>query len=317
MKQNAMTPRERLQAVLDGRIPDRVPHFELVFQLEKEATGKTWPSSEVLLKASAKEKEYWIQEYLDLWETIIDRYGWSAVPLPVQVSGLEQGQIIQAGRKRLGDQVLIFDFNGEGTFWMPSGSEIMAFTVMLFEEPEKAHELARKKRDQSIRLARLQVDQGVDFIVINSDYGFNQGPFISPAMFAEFVTPYLAEIVESMHQFGTRAILHSDGDLRKILDQLVSTGLDGYQSVDPQGNMDIAQVKQQYGDRLILMGNVQASLLQDEDETRIRESVRYCMTHAKPGGRYIFSTSNCIFAGMPLHNYDVMLDEFEKLAAYD
>ena len=317
MKQNAMTPRERLQAVLDGRIPDRVPHFELVFQLEKEATGKTWPSSEVLLKASAKEKEYWIQEYLDLWETIIDRYGWSAVPLPVHVSGLEQGQIIQAGRKRFGDKVLIFDFNGEGTFWMPSGSEIMAFTVMLFEEPEKAHELARKKRDQSIRLARLQVDQGVDFIVINSDYGFNQGPFISPAMFAEFVTPYLAEIVDQMHQFGTRAILHSDGDLRKILDQLVSTGLDGYQSVDPQGNMDIAQVKQQYGDRLILMGNVQASLLQDEDETRIRESVRYCMTHAKPGGRYIFSTSNCIFAGMPLHNYDVMLDEFEKLAAYD
>lgn len=317
MNQNAMTPRERLQAVLDGRIPDRVPHFELVFQLEKEATGKTWPSPEALLKASAKEKVDWIQDYLDLWETIIDRYGWSAVPLPVHVSGLEQGQIIQAGRKRFGDKVLIFDFNGEGTFWMPSGSEIMAFTVMLFEEPEKAHELARRKRDQSIRLARLQVDQGVDFIVINSDYGFNQGPFISPAMFAEFVTPYLAEIVDKMHQFGTRAILHSDGDLRKILDQLVSTGLDGYQSVDPQGNMDIAQVKQQYGDRLILMGNVQASLLQDEDETRIRESVRYCMTHAKPGGRYIFSTSNCIFAGMPLHNYDVMLDEFEKLAAYD
>mgnify|MGYP004707077639 CR=1 FL=1 len=73
MKQMAMSPRQRLQAVLEGRIPDRVPHFELVFQLEKEATGRTWPSSQAIQKASAKEKDYLLQDYLDLWEIIIDR----------------------------------------------------------------------------------------------------------------------------------------------------------------------------------------------------------------------------------------------------
>jgi uroporphyrinogen decarboxylase len=115
---------------------------------------------------------------------------------------------------------------------------------------------------------------------------------------------------------GVKAILHSDGDLRLILDQLVSTGLDGYQSIDPQGSMDIAEVKRQYGRQLILMGNVQTSLLQEVDELRIRHSVRYAMTHGKPGGRYIFSTSNCIFKGMPLESYHIMLDEYEKLAWY-
>jgi uroporphyrinogen decarboxylase len=44
--------------------------------------------------------------------------------------------------------------------------------------------------------------------------------------------------------------------------------------------------------------------------------VRYAMTHGKPGGRYIFSTSNCIFKGMPLESYHIMLDEYEKLAWY-
>ena len=129
----------------------------------------------------------------------------------------------------------------------------------------------------SIALAKRQVDQGVDFICINSDYGYNQGPFISPKMFAEFVTPYLTEIVDAIHQLGVKAILHSDGDLRLILDQLVSTGLDGYQSIDPQGFMDIAEVKRQYGHQLVLMGNVQTSLLQEVDDVLIRQfgALRY------------------------------------------
>jgi uroporphyrinogen decarboxylase len=311
-----MTLRERLATVLNGGIPDKVPHFELVFQLEKEAFGKTWPGPEQFNKASEKEREYLLEEHFDMWERIIERYNWSAIQLPTNLHGYFEGEVIPRGKRRFGNRVMIYDFNGMGTFWMPSGSEMMDFYVRFYEEPEKAHEEAKIKREQSIELARRQVDQGVDFICINSDYGYNAGPFISPQMFSEFVTPYLGEIVGKMHDYGTKAILHSDGDLRTILDQLVSTGLDGYQSIDPQGHMDIAEVKRLYGDRLILMGNIQTSLLQETDEPLIRKSVQYCMEHGKPGGRYIFSTSNCIFAGMPLESYHVMLDEFEKHAWY-
>ena len=114
---------------------------------------------------------------------------------------------------------------------------------------------------------------------------------------------------------ANRSAAHSDGDMRMILDQIVSTGLDGYQSIDPQGNMDIAEVRRQFPE-LILTGNVKTALLQDVNEAAIRESVRYCMEAAKPGGRYIFSSSNCIFNGMPLESYHIMLDEYEKLAVY-
>lgn len=311
-----MTPRERLQAIFDGRIPDKVPHFELVFQLEKEAFGISYPSHEEFLKASSLERERLLDRFFEIWERIIERYGWAAVQLPTSLYGYFEGRVIPEGRKRFGNKVMIYDFNGQGTFWMPTGSDMMGFVVKLYEEPEQLHEEAKIKMKESIELAKRQVDQGVDFICINSDYGYNEGPFISPAMFSEFVTPYLTEIVHEMHELGTKAILHSDGDLRLILDQLVSAGLDGYQSVDPQGHMDIAEVKKQYGDKLILMGNVQASLLQEVNEPLIQKSVDYCMTHGKPGGRYIFSTSNCIFAGMPLESYHIMLDEYEKTAVY-
>jgi len=311
-----MEEKERLQAVLAGRVPDKVPHFELVFQLPEVALGKSWPTAEQMHNASPGEREFLLEEYFGIWERILERYDWAAVQLPRDLHGFFAGRVIPEGKRRFGARALIYDFNGMGTFWMLPGDEMMEFAVMIHEKPEHAHGEAKRKMKESIELAKHQVDQGVDFICINSDYGYNQGPFVSPRMFAELVTPYLAEIVGSMHDLGTKAILHSDGDLRLILDQLVSTGLDGYQSIDPQGHMDIAQVKAQYGDRLVLMGNVQAALLQEADEPLIRESVRYCMTHGKPRGRYIFSTSNCLFAGMPLESYHIMLDEYEQLAWY-
>ncbi len=311
-----MTNRKRLQTVFAGQVPDKVPHFELVFQLTKEAFGAAWPTEAELAAAAPKEREALKERFFWLWEQILASYDWAAIQVPIGLGGHFVGELLPEACRRFGQRVQIYDFNGSGTFWMPTGAEMMDFVVKLFERPAELHAEAKSKVQGSIELAKKQVDQGVDFICINSDYGYNQGPFISPAMFAEFVTPYLTEVVTAIHDLGVPAILHSDGDLRLILDQLVSTGLDGYQSIDPQGHMNLAVVKRQYRDRLVLMGNVQASLLQDAAEQEIRDFVRNCVETGKPGGRFIFSTSNCIFAGMPLENYHIMLDEYEKHAWY-
>jgi hypothetical protein len=37
------------------------------------------------------------------------------------------------------------------------------------------------------------------------------------------------------------------------------------------------------------------------------------MTHGGMGKRYIFSTSNCVFPGMPAESYHIMLDEYRKM----
>lgn len=301
-----MTEKERVLAVLEGKIPDKVPHFELDFQLFQEAFGVDMPYT---YGRGPEEADEIRDVFLEGWERVLEKYHWAAIPVNCNY-------LIADAKHRFGDRAAVFCYNGDGTFWMPSGDKIMDFVIDLYEHPEDLHQQAKKKCRDAIELAKMQADAGTDFICLNSDFGFNDGPFISPTMFAEFVTPYLTEIVGAIHDLGLKAILHSDGDLRKILDQLVSSGIDGYQSVDPQGHMDIAEVKKQYGNRLILMGNVKSAALQDSDPETIRESVRYAIENGKPGGKYIFSTSNCIFAGMPLENYHIMLDEYEKLAYY-
>jgi hypothetical protein len=47
-----MNGRERLTAVFNGQIPDKVPHMELVFQIPEEAFQKSWPSYEEVTAAS-------------------------------------------------------------------------------------------------------------------------------------------------------------------------------------------------------------------------------------------------------------------------
>lgn len=300
---------------MDGIIPDKVPHFELVFQIPEEAFGLSWPTQVEVAQASVKEREHAYERWFEINERIIDRFHWAAITAPLDFYGFQKNMLADA-KRRFGDRALVYDWNGNGVFWLMDGDDMMDFAVMLYEHPKELHEKARIKCEMSKKLATMQVDQGADFICINSDFAFNTGPFISPAQFQEFVTPYLTEIVDHIHSLGVKAMLHSDGDLNKIMDQLVDSGIDGLQSIDPQGNMDIADVKARYGQKLFLMGNVHTAMMQSTNEDDIRGFVRYCMGCAKPGGRYILSTSNCIFQGMPLESYLVMLDEYEKHAWY-
>ena len=63
---------------------------------------------------------------------------------------------------------------------------------------------------------------------------------------------------------------------------------------------------------MALMGNVQCSLLQEGPPEAIRTSALYCLQNASIGGGYIFSTSNTIFPGMPLRNYEFMLEVYRE-----
>ncbi|MFW5798995.1 MAG: uroporphyrinogen decarboxylase family protein [Planctomycetota bacterium] len=177
------------------------------------------------------------------------------------------------------------------------------------------HGRAREKTTRACRSFDTLIDAGADFIHVVNDVAFNAGPFVSPAQFAEFITPHLARQVDHIKRRGAIPFIHSDGNLMPVLDQWLSVGAACYQSVDPMAGMDIAEVKHRCRGRLALMGNVQCSLLQEGPDEAIRQSARYCLEHAAPGGGYIFGTSNTVFPGMPLEHYELMLsvlDEYNR-----
>jgi uroporphyrinogen-III decarboxylase len=99
---------------------------------------------------------------------------------------------------------------------------------------------------------------------------------------------------------GFYTIKHTDGNIMPIVDQIVQTGPHAPHSLDPQGGVDIAEVKRRVGRDLCLIGNVNCGLMDTGTDEQVRESARYALKHGMPGGGYIFSTSNCVYTGMKL-----------------
>ena len=302
--------RQRLQTLLDGGVPDVPPTWELVFQIQ-EAFFEMEPREAVRTRTygSEAEKQQALWRYdFEVYERCVEELGWAAIP------GSYNPEELKFRKEQIGNRALVVGYEGEGVFWMPSGENMVDFAVRLYERPEEIQAEARRKCDAAKDIFRRHVDAGADLLLGTWDFGFNTQPFVSPEKFEEIVVPYMAELVGAAHDLGRKLIVHSDGCLTDILDQIHKTGIDGYQSVDPQGSMDIKAVREQYPDWL-LMGNVACNMLQDTNEEKIRESVRYCMEHGGIGKPYIFSTSNCIFNGMPVESYRIMLDEYTRMCA--
>jgi len=207
--------------------------------------------------------------------------------------------------------------HGDATFSIPDGTRMEEFASRLVEEPEKLKQEAAAAVDRSLRSAeRLRRTGGLDGFALCSDYCFNTGPFLSPAQFAEFITPYLARLTRGYREMGYYVIKHTDGNIMPILDQLVQTGPHALHSLDPQGGVDIAEVKRRCGSQVCLIGNVSCGMMDTGADHEVIDSARYALRHGMPGGGYIFSTSNCIYTGMKLSRYELMLDVWRKEGIY-
>ena len=288
---------------------DRPPHFEMMFELEKEALGLQFPDRNSWAGCSQSEKERKVATCIEIYERIIERYEWDALAVFWPWSDPDG---VAAAQKAFGDRVLVGSMVGHSIWAIESIEDWEQFATDLFDNPHRIHEEAERRCRAALQHIDRLVDAGAEFINLVNDVGFNSGPFISPAQFAEFVTPYLARQVRRIKDRGALAFVHSDGMVMPILDHLLAGGPHVFQGIDPMAGMDIAEVKRLTCGRCALMGNVQCSLLQEGPKGKIRESAFYCLEHGCPGGGYVFATSNTIFPGMPLENYEYMLEVFRE-----
>ena len=312
-----MTPKERLIAAFELKEPDDiVPTFELQFQLAEELLGKKHVSQEQLDKATASERDRLLKQNAELYIEEAETLDLSQISLSMGPGKIEdQVETIKLLKKLSGDKFMI-TAHVDGTMSIPNGANMMEQAIRLSEEAEAVHAELKKSADSAIEHAKKVVDVGVDCFNMCADYCFNDGPFLSPRMFREFVTPYLAQVIAGMREAGAYAVKHTDGDIMPILDQLVEARPHALHSIDPQAGVDLKEVKALVGDKVCLCGNVSCAILQTGTlEDVIKDSER-ALRDGMPGGGFVFCTSNTPFVGMPLTNYLAMLDVRKRLGKY-
>ncbi len=316
-----MQPRERFIAALNHEpIQGRVPTFELVFFLTMEKFGRVHPSQRHYAQwdqMSQQEKEKHRDDIARLFLETAETYGHDAIFVHPNPAGIDETRrLLYRIREISGDRYFLM-LHGDATFSVPDGSHMLDFAYQLFEEPQKLHAEAAAMVEQALLKAdRLKHEDLLDGFALCSDYCFNNGPFLSPVQFSEFVTPYLARLIQGYRDRGFYTIKHTDGNIMPILDQLIETNPHALHSLDPQAGVDIAEVKRLYGDRVCLIGNVNCGLLETGTDEQVIASARYCLQHGMPGYGYIFSTSNCVYTGMPLARYELLMKVLEEEGRY-
>ena len=256
-----------------------------------------------------KERQLHRDDMADLYIATAERYEHSAIFLHPEPwhARRRSCRLIDLVREKSGDQYFLM-LHGDATFGIPNGDHMVEFAVRMVRraaEAEGARPQARWSRPLRRRRAltgarrpgRLRPLRGLLL---------QHRPVPVPGQFAEFVTPYLARLIQGYRELGFYVIKHTDGNIMPILDQLVQANPHALHSLDPQGGVDIAEVKRRYGDRVCLIGNVNCGLLDTGTDEECVASARYCLQHGMPGGGYIFSTSNCVYTGMRLARYELI-----------
>jgi len=303
-----MTPRERAIAALELRQPDDiVPTFELEFQLVPELMGRDFIPMNGL---SGADWDRALGYNAELNVAIAEKLDYSII----RVYSTEMLQkLVKMGVNK---QYLLCG-EADGTMAIPDGEHMEELAYELFEKADDIHASLRKQVDDAKEWGAKLIDAGADALTMCADYCFNQGPFLSPPMFREFVTQYLADLIDSHRKHGAYVIKHTDGDIMPILDQLVECRPHALHSIDPQAKVDIGEVKRLYGDEICLCGNVNCALLQTGTDEEVEQSARYALEKGMPGGGYIYCTSNVAFRGMELERYLMILDIRKQYGRYD
>ncbi|HCD99592.1 MAG TPA: hypothetical protein DER07_00955 [Armatimonadetes bacterium] len=312
-----MTPRERFIAALERRpLPGRVPHFELVFFLTMEAFGKVHPSHRAYYQwdqMSDKEKRLHRRDQAELYVATAERFEHDAIFVhPNPGTPDEQMRLLDEIRELSGDRYFLM-MHGDPTFAIPDGAGMEEMSLRMAEEPEKVEDQAARSLESAVRHAeRLRRHGALDGFALCSDYCFNTGSFLPLPWFDRFVLPYLKQAIAAYREMGFYTIKHTDGNIMPILDRLVDANPHALHSLDPQGGVDIAEVVRRVGDRVCLIGNVDCGKLQTGTDVECIESARYACVEGKKAPGYVFSTSNCVYTGMALERYELILDVWRR-----
>ena len=183
------------------------------------------------------------------------------------------------------------------------------FCLALHENQELLNKLFEKLRTLFVSIARrLSQFDALGIMRIGDDLGYKNGTIISPQALRKYIFPIYKDLVDISHQAGRPFILHSCGNLKTVMEDLIEDcRFDAKHSFEDV-IMPVTEVKKRWGDRIALLGGIDVDFLCRRSEREIQETTRRVMEVCSQGGGYAIGSGNSIPNYMPVKNYLAMLD---------
>jgi uroporphyrinogen-III decarboxylase len=135
--------------------------------------------------------------------------------------------------------------------------------------------------------AALACANGFKAIVLADDIAGKNGLLFSSRYFEDVVLPVYRQIAGAIKAAGLYAFIHSDGDMRKVIDLIAEAGYDCLHPVDAQAGLDLTALQKEFGEKINFMGHID---ILGWDETRISSEIKLAEENSLNGGLILGST---------------------------
>lgn len=231
-------------------------------------------------------------------------YDWSGVP--ADVAALRARDLIVMAPL----QTTIFEMA-----WYLRGMENFMADMVL--EPEIAGYHMDRITAVREETARRYAETGCDVLSLGDDVATQLDMMISPVLWRTHLKPRLQKVINAAKKANPSILVayHSDGNITKIIPELIEIGVDILNPLQPEC-MDVAALKRQYGNRLSFWGalGTQTTFPFGSPED-VRNTCRELIERVGKGGGFLLAPTHVIEPEVPWANVDAFLDEVNSYNA--
>ncbi len=156
-----------------------------------------------------------------------------------------------------------------------------------------------------------EVGDLIDILRLADDIGTEQGLMISPKMISHFIGKWVKQFADLAHQYDVKLLFHTDGNVRKVIPDLIAWGVDILDPVQPEvPEMAHDALKREFGNQLCFSGGVSTQeILPHQGREAVLNEVKRVITTLGVGGGYILSPGHPILQGdVPIENIIAMYE---------
>jgi uroporphyrinogen decarboxylase len=236
----------------------------------------------------------------------LDTYPW---PDPTDVKLFEKAKQVMQEK---GSEYFITPNFGFALFeraWTLRGFE--QFFMDMGTDSAYTCELLDRITDIQLKLIHQYLDLGIDGGYFGDDYGAQKGLLFSPGMWRKYIKPRLAKMFSLFMERGMPILMHSDGQIQKILPDLVEIGLTALNPVQPEV-LEHAWLVENFKGKLAFYGGLSTqTVLPYGSPAEVRQAVSTCVkTLAPEGTGLVIAPSHRMMTDIPMENIAAMLETF-------
>lgn len=179
---------------------------------------------------------------------------------------------------------------------------------MIMDDPQLASAIFDEVGQRLVRYYEICADfETAGMLMSNDDWGFNGQTMLSDDDMRRYVFPWHKKIAEVIHAAGKPAILHSCGNLSKVMDDVIEDmKFDAKHSYE-DNIQPIEEAYERFGDRIAILGGMDVDFICRSMPEEVFKRSRAMLERVSDRGGYALGSGNSIPYYVPEENYLAMI----------